>query len=68
MSQIQSLLFSKQQKKNIKGFLKRNHIRELKRHITKNFIRVRVRNPKQFRRFRIIPFKSGVKAVIGFKK
>ena len=68
MSSIQAVLFKKPfTTKKARAFLKKNGFKPIKRvDKTKNFLRYRIRDPKQFKRFRTISFTKNIKAVVGF--
>jgi hypothetical protein len=69
-SNIQSIMFNKQiySIPAVYDWLKYNDFKNIKPpHITKNFIRMRLRNPKIFKHFRIKEIDNGdIKMVIGY--
>jgi len=71
MSEIQSVIFMKKfyDTKKARRFLKRNKLKAIKKvHITENYYRYRIRNPKRYKTFRTKPLKKKrVKVIIGFK-
>lgn len=70
MSEIQAVLFDKKYwtKLDANLWLKKYDLKKMKPfHITKNYIRARIRNPKKYKHFRLKKLKNHIKLDIGFK-
>ena len=70
MSEVHSILFNKNiwTLKDSKRWLKEHDYIPIKKvDITTNFYRFRIRDPKLFKKFRIIYIDYGIEFVLGFK-
>lgn len=70
MSQIQSVLFDKSyySRKSSLNWLIKHKLKPLKSvHITKNYYRYRLKDPKKYKYFRIISITDNIKFVLGFQ-
>jgi hypothetical protein len=68
-SNIQAVLFDIQKfnEKDINDWLKKNNFKKIKKiHKTKKYLRVRIVDPKRFKKFRIKKTKTGIDFIIGF--
>lgn len=66
---VQALLFDRKRFNltRVRSWLSKHGYSPLKFHITINYIRARLEEPSKRHHYRIIEFKPGVKAVIGFE-
>lgn len=70
MSEIQAILFEKKYWNTLDAdlWLKKYNLKKIKPfHITKNYIRARIRNPNKYKYFRLKKIKDNIKLDIGFK-